>query len=137
MVPEQSQLILNKAREWLNTPWQHHQQSKGLGVDCISFIEAVYGDCGQIPPYDRYPDSDIMLCHLRSLSNLNEIPLADRLPGDLLLFRIGKMPSHVGICNGNGMIHADSKHGVTEIDNLGRWERRLVAVFRFDGTKNR
>ena len=105
-------------------------------MDCVRFIEAVFKDglgieFGNVDSYARMPDGDSLLLFLKGLKYIKQIPLTDKQPGDILLFRIGKIPYHVGICNGSGMIHADNRFGVVEIDNLGRWDQRLIAGFRF------
>lgn len=104
-------------------------------MDCVRFIEAVFKDglgieFGNVDNYAKMPEGDSLLLFLKGLDCLTEIPLTDVSRGDLLLFRIGKIPYHVGISNEKGMIHADSHFGVVEIDSLGRWEHRLIAVFR-------
>lgn len=130
-----SESILIEARKWIKTPWQHNQKLLGHGVDCVRFIEAVFRDSlgyefGDITCYARMPEGNQLLVFLQNIDGLKQIPLDDRQPGDLLLFRLGKIPFHLGICNGTGMIHADNHHGVIDLTNLGRWERRLIAVFR-------
>lgn len=127
--------ILIAARKWIGTPWHHNQKCQGHGVDCVRFIEGVFKDglgieFGNIDGYARMPEGDSLLLFLKGLLLLTEIPLTDKQPGDILLFRIGKIPYHVGISNGQGMIHADSHFGVVEIDSLGRWEGRLITGFR-------
>lgn len=34
-------MILKEAREWIGTPYQHHQRLKGVGVDCVGLIVGV------------------------------------------------------------------------------------------------
>lgn len=126
--------ILESARQWIGTPWRHNQKCKGHGVDCVRFIEAVFKDdlgyqFSDIDKYARIPDDDALLVFLQTNINVKQIPLTDIQPGDLLLFRLGKIPYHLGISNGSGMIHADSNHGVIEVDNLGRMEKRLISAF--------
>lgn len=135
MVSEQ---VLIEARKWLKTPWRHNQKLIGQGVDCVRFIEAVFRDAlglefGDIDCYARMPEGDEILTFLQSTKCLKQIPLDDKQPGDLLLFTLGKIPYHLGISNGFGLIHADSHHGVTELTSMGRWQRRLVAAFRING----
>jgi len=127
--------ILCEARKWIGTPWHHNQKLIGHGVDCVRFIEGVFKDglgieFGNVDRYARMPEGDSLLLFLRGLHCVTEIPLTDKHPGDILLFRIGKIPHHVAIYNGSGMIHADNRFGVVEVGNLGRWEHRLIAVFR-------
>lgn len=135
MVLQHGDRILVAARKWVKTPWQHNQKCLGHGVDCVRFIEAVFKDdlgyqFDNISKYARLPDDDAILKYLQGLHCVKEIPLTAIQPGDLLLFRIGKIPAHLGISNGQGIIHADSHHGVIEVNNLGRWQQRLIANFR-------
>jgi cell wall-associated NlpC family hydrolase len=127
--------ILTSARQWIGTPWRHNQKCKGHGVDCVRFIEAVFKDdlgyqFGNIDKYARIPEDDALLMFLEDNGLLKQIPLTDIQSGDLLLFRLGEIPYHLGISNGTGMIHADSNHGVIEVDSLGRMEKRLIASFQ-------
>jgi cell wall-associated NlpC family hydrolase len=140
MVSKYQQRILIEARKWLNTPWQHNQKLIGHGVDCVRFIEAVFKDSlgfefGDINCYAKMPEGDEILIFLQSIQYLKQIPLTEISAGDLLLFSFGKIPYHLGISNGTGFIHADSHHGVTELDSMGRWQRRLVDAFRIDINK--
>ncbi len=140
MVPEYQQRILIEARKWIKTPWRHNQKLIGHGVDCVRFIEAVFRDSlglkfGNIDRYARMPEGDEILVFLQSTQCLKQIPLAEISAGDLLLFTLGKIPYHLGISNGTGFIHADSHHGVIELDSMGRWQRRLIAAFRVNAPK--
>lgn len=128
--------IVSEARTWINTPWHHNQACKGVGVDCARLYQAVLGSLGvkvKLENYSRLAEGDSLLRQIRSIDCLIELTdPSKREPGDCLVFLIGARPGHVGLCNGQGMIHADQRLGkVTEIKELGlSWERRLCAVFR-------
>lgn len=127
--------IIESAREWLGTPWQHNQRCKGVGVDCVQFIAALAEEqgikIGPIENYYREPQKDELFWHLRCIAGLEEVSFTE--PGDILLFRVGGIPRHLGVATERGMVHADAKVGrVVEISNLGFWERLIVARFRID-----
>jgi len=43
------QQIVAVAMSWLGTPYQHMQKCKGAGVDCATFLAAVWEEAGLIP----------------------------------------------------------------------------------------
>lgn len=134
---ELGERILAEAREWLGTPWHHNQCCKGAGVDCARFYQGILKNaCGiefELENYSRKAVNGSLLRQIRAVPRLNEliIPI-ERQAGDLLVFFVGREPGHCGICNGEGMIHADQGKGsVVEIPDLGQaWRSRLCAAFR-------
>jgi len=89
-------LIIEKAREFIDTPYEHQGRLKGIGIDC----------CGLI------------------------------MPGDILVFTIGKIPRHCGIVgskDGNvTLIHAYSTIGRCVEHNLDKvWLDRIFQGFAF------
>ena len=63
-----------------------------------------------------------------------EIPLADVVPGALLLFRMraGAVAKHCGIvADADRFIHAYERSGVVEIPLDAAWRRRVAFVFLF------
>jgi cell wall-associated NlpC family hydrolase len=130
--------IVRVAKTWIGTPWRHNQRAKGLGVDCVRFIEAVASEAlgitlPEISNYQRLPEGNAILDFMNELEFLESVAIADRRDGDVLLFRIGKIPHHCGFSVGDGMIHADVNHGVIQVSNLANWQRRLIRCFRVRG----
>ncbi len=39
------QQIIYVAMAWLLTPYHHHARIKGVGVDCVQFLIAVFEEC--------------------------------------------------------------------------------------------
>lgn len=134
-------MITAKAREWLGTPWQHNQQCKGYGVDCIRFIEAIASEAGfpvgEIPSnYSRSASETGLLDHLNR--HAIALPLNEDAIGEdeILVFKFGGVPHHLGFStqlpDGRvGMIHASSRdrkvveHGLDDV-----WLRVLCARYR-------
>lgn len=44
--PLTPQAIVDKAREFLNTPWHHDARLKGVGIDCIGLIACTFAELG-------------------------------------------------------------------------------------------
>lgn len=145
--------IVREAREWINTRWEHQQNSKGLGCDCEGFIEGVALNVGVIDlavvarNYRRREDSDLMLRileeHLEFVagSQTREVPdMSKARPGDIIAFcdeelRKPEKPRHLGIMTerrADGVIkviHA-SEHGVREHRMDARWLKRVHSVWK-------
>lgn len=136
--------IVEEARSWIGTRWQHQAAHKGVGTDCIGLIAGVAAACGiaesllwQNDPtrrgYTRRPDPSL----LREACEryLDPIALDAAQPGDVLLFRFTGEPSHFGILSGRDyVIHAYAQaRQVVEnrLDEL--WRSRLVGGYCFRG----
>lgn len=129
--------LIEYARTWIGTPWQHNQCCRGSGVDCIRFTMDCYVkfgvDVGEIQNYQRQPRGNSLRDYLKGLPGLIEQnPMSDIKPGQLLLFRVKKVPHHVGIATSEDtFIHANnarSNAGVVE-QSLDRWRGRIVSKF--------
>lgn len=135
--------IIKEAREWLGTRWTHQGFSKRWGCDCVGFIRGVGDLCGALHPgeckdlvdlytgYSREPNPRIMRTALKVF--LIHIPREEAVPGDILWFRIGKFPRHLGIITEpNIVIHADTiskkviEHGIVKSRVSS-----IVAAFKF------
>jgi cell wall-associated NlpC family hydrolase len=121
--------VVAEALSWLGTPWAHAQRVKGAGVDCANLVIGVYAGAGLIeafdpPPYPR--DWHIHKTHEWFLSLMpgfpaREIAEADTGPGDLVLFKIGRVFSHVAIVADWPLgIHAAVNEGRVIACNLDR-----------------
>lgn len=117
------------ARSWLGTEWRHNQRTKGVGVDCICFLEEVAKEAGiDIEPlptkYNRTAYGNTFIDYLdRNFTRVDRPP--DK--GDVILFSSNGLFTHVGICTGsNQVIHASQKDGkVVEHSINGIWERMM------------
>lgn len=110
--------VVAEAESWLGTPYHHMGRLKGVGVDCLTLLAAVYHAAGIVPaieiPFyppdwhlhrgvERYMDG--LLAHAREV----ETPAQ----GDVVLFRFGRCFSHGAIVVGwPRIIHAWHSNGV-------------------------
>ncbi len=130
---ERREAAITEAREWLGTKWQHHQQTKGVAVDCVGLLMAAASvsgvNYGEIENYYRHPNGDALLNRFDSL--FQRVELSDHQAGDILLFRFSGIPHHVGMLTSrDDMIHASfSARKVVEHPLDSFWQRRLVAIF--------
>lgn len=130
--------IIKEARTYIGTPWRHLQRSRS-GCDCVGFLMAVGAKFGldgtEVENYCRYPIGNSLVDAMRGY--LQEIPIADRQIGDFLVFRIYKIPTHVGILSyDNRFIHAVPEQSIAEVPLDPMWQRRLVAVFRISSVRD-
>ena len=118
--------IVAEARTWVGTPYGDNQRVKGAGVDCGYLLLAVYAAVGAVP--DFRPDYYAPQHHLHSSDEVYLRYVLDRAtespgppgPGDVVMFRFGRVFSHAGIVVGWPMIvHAMRLDGVT-LDNVER-----------------
>ncbi|MHB8499702.1 MAG: NlpC/P60 family protein [Candidatus Acidiferrales bacterium] len=124
--------IVREAYEWIGTPYHIRGRLKGIGVDCLTFIVGVFERTGVIKPITDpipyYPpqlhfhqETDIteraVLLYLREVPKPPErIPL----PGDVILFKVGKALAHCAlVINFPEGIHASDRGGV-QLDDYER-----------------
>ena len=113
---EMRQRIVEEAKSWIGTPYVSNAMIKGKrgGTDCAMFLVAVYGDLGLIPkefdprPYPAqwhvHRSEERYLSHV--LQFVKEIEGPPK-PGDLAMFKIGKVFAHGAIVeNWPRVIHA-------------------------------
>jgi NlpC/P60 family putative phage cell wall peptidase len=132
--------IIETARLWIGTPYQHQASCRQAGCDCLGLIRGVwremYGAEPETPPpysMDWGETEGAELLRDAARRHLREIPVAGCAPGDVLLFRpLRRGPArHAGILSAPGcIIHACSGNAVRE-EPMGPWERRLAFAFRF------
>jgi cell wall-associated NlpC family hydrolase len=108
--------VIGEARSWIGTPYRHMGRAKGPrgGVDCAQLVWAVFHNVGLTPflalePYPR----DFMLHQgierylAIVLDRAREVE--EPLPGDVVLYRVGRLYSHGAIIDAPGwprIIHA-------------------------------
>ncbi len=109
--------IVKESLEWRNTPWHHEARMKGVGVDCGLLLLAVFENVGLIPhivPPHYGPD---FMMHRGEEWYLGYVQkFADELtggppylPGDVLLYKHGRIYSHGAIViNWPRIIHASA-----------------------------
>jgi cell wall-associated NlpC family hydrolase len=86
------------ARAWLGVPWRHLGRSRE-GLDCIGLVLVAARACGieadDPAPYAREPSSQRLRQELAQA--LDEVPIAEARPGDVLVFNLGLYAGHIGI----------------------------------------
>jgi cell wall-associated NlpC family hydrolase len=94
--------IVKEALSWEGTPWHHHQGVKGAGVDCVQFLLKVGQAVDAIPTdilvenYEPLARGSFLVRHLNQwLEPLQQG--ATIFPGDVMLFGVGGLDTHVGI----------------------------------------
>lgn len=134
--------IITEARSWIGTKWQHQAALKGVACDCVGLIRGIYsalvGPVTITFNYSRewplYKAEEKMYEEVKKY--LNEIPLAEAKPGDILLFGFGKGPAyHIGIVSYDGfIIHTWLDVGkVVESRYDEHWRENTRFAFRFPG----
>ncbi len=130
--------IIEAARDWIGTPWRHHQRNKTKGCDCVQFILGVGKELGhpipEFPNYYRSPEGDELLFKLELV--LEKIDPKEALPGDVLVFKntFKGLPHHVGFLSyNNKLIHADQRAGRVVEVNIGYLQRLIVGAYKLRG----
>lgn len=133
--------IVDKAREYLNTPFHHQGRVKGVGVDCVGLVICVGKELGYASSdfnytgYSRMPDGRVLSEQLGM--HLKLIEREEMQPGDVVCVAFDIYPQHVGIIGdyrhgGLSIIHAAGKHKkVIETRLMFSEAMRFVAAYRF------
>ena len=134
--------IVDVARTWRGTPYQHQASLRGVGCDCLGLVRGVWrAMIGPEPePMRPYSQDWAEAGAEESLLAIGETHFErvedSWLPGDVLLFRFrdGVPAKHVAIATGaTTMIHAHDRACVAEVAIIPYWRRRIVGAFRFPG----
>jgi cell wall-associated NlpC family hydrolase len=93
--------IVVEARSWIDTPFHHAAEKKGVGVDCVHLARAVYAKFNLLPEdfampdYTLNPNGQRLVEFLyRMFESVDERALR---PADLVLIQPDDYPRHVGI----------------------------------------
>ena len=121
----QRQAVIAAALDWAGTPFHHEAMVKGAGVDCGMFLIAIYRETGLIPEitvehysyqWHLHRSREWYLEYLRQFGR--EIPEAEAGPGDVVIWKLGRVFSHAAIIlNWPQIIHAVNGQGVV-LDNV-------------------
>ena len=120
--------VIAEARTYIRTPWHHMADIRGVGVDCAMLVRRVYIDCGLVPDFDPRPYPQDWHLHRGEERFLGFIldyahEVAEPLPGDLILFQLGRLFAHAGIVTRAEpltIVHAYSPSGVTLEEDVTR-----------------
>jgi cell wall-associated NlpC family hydrolase len=109
---EQREAVVREAMGWLGTPYHHHGEVRGAGVDCAHLLIAAYVGAGVVPPVEPgfYPQD----WHLHRseelfvgwLSKTGARRVQTPALGDVMVFRFGRCFSHGGIWAGDCIVHS-------------------------------
>ena len=133
--------VVQEARLWLGTPYQHQASLRGAGCDCLGLVRgiwrALYGqEPAPLPPYSPYwaetGARETLLGAAQAYLRAIERDAAQ--PGDVLLFRFSPrhLAKHCAVLSAPGrMIHAYWGQCVCETALTPWWRRRLCAAFCF------
>lgn len=120
MTPER---FIEEAMTWIGTPHEHGQRCKGAGVDCGQFLIGVAAAVEIMPAIkvDYYPRDFHLHRDREWYKELVEQYAVEVLfppkPGDIILYRQGRLYSHGGIVKSwPVIIHSYGGHGVIEAD---------------------
>jgi cell wall-associated NlpC family hydrolase len=130
--------IVACARSYDSVPY-HHQGRIRAGLDCIGLAIAVCRDLDlgdfDFTAYSREPDGVTLIAEIEKIC----IPVQKYQTGDLLVFKIRRLPQHCGIVTdlmGEGLIHAYQSIGkVAEHALTDWWVERIVAAYRLPGVE--
>lgn len=134
--------IVEEARSWKGTRFQHQGRIKGKGVDCAGFVALVAANVGLSDveiPYDYKPREDgfVMLKLLKD--HMTFVPTEEIQPGDVLALcdealREPSIPRHLVIVSEitphtTYIVHA-SEAGVREHRINEHWRSRIHSCWR-------
>ncbi len=122
--------IIDLARGWLGTPYQHQASLKGVGCDCLGLVRGIWREAlgaePEVPPAYAPDWAEAGLEETLADAgrrHLIEIPPLVFEAGDVLLFRWKPhLPAkHAGIATSRStMIHAQEGVAVSEVP-LAHW----------------
>ncbi len=122
--------LIEEARSWIGTPFHHQASTKGAGCDCAGLVRGVGAAFGCIDPnvimnYAREPNGTIER-YLDKFVTVTKNPK----PGDIVLFRIRRLPQHMGFLTDKGtIIHSYYPFGVVEHEFSDKWKQRVVRYY--------
>ena len=110
---EQRGAFIAEAKTWLGTPFRDQADVKGGGVDCAMLLVRAAVDTRLVPPFDPRPYPPQWHLHrdeerfLAIVSKLGQEVEREPIPGDVIVYRVGRCFSHGGIViENNHVIHA-------------------------------
>lgn len=129
--------LVVEAYTWLRTPYHHHANLKGVGVDCAMLLIEVYRQPrGPVPlDFDPRPyapewylhqDEELYLAGMERFSHRVDTPSH----GDVAVYRFGRTASHGAIIVDDGyVIHANRQTGNVELLERFALEGRLEGYY--------
>lgn len=130
------QAVIAEARRWLGATWRHQARVRYKAVDCGQLLIDVFVQTGLVEDFQikGYPRQWAL--HQQDERYLAVVcryahPVAAPLPGDLVVFKVGRTFSHGGIVIAwPDIIHADVNEGVVLADaSVGRLAARDLRFY--------
>lgn len=128
--------IIAEARTWVGTPYHHMGAVKGAGVDCAQLLNMIYSEVGLIERVDYGEYSQDWMLHRSEEKYLrvimNHAKKVDHpLPGDVVLWKIGRCFSHAAVVvTWPEIIHSYKAEGcVYGLGDQGEFEGRECVFF--------
>ena len=133
--------VVELARGWIGTPYEHQASCKAAGADCLGLLRGVWRELHGVEPERPEPytpdwaETDgverLLPAARRHMFEVTEARL-----GDVYLFRVGRgVVKHIAIVSdltagSEKIIHAYSGRGVVESPLTPAWARRIAGTFR-------
>jgi hypothetical protein len=142
--------IVQIAREYVGTPFEHQGRLKGYACDCVGLLLMVTDDLGLVDVHGRplrrydymnYNDQPLdAFVHEECQRRLTGKPVSEMQDGDVLTLRTPSVPCHVAfVSTWSGMrcmIHAyNGIHKVVENVIDKAWYRRIEGCFAIPGVE--
>ncbi len=138
--------ILEIARDWKGTPYQHQAAVKNVGADCLGFLRGVYAEMTgmEITPTAPYTRdwAEVASKHkqermlIAARTYLAPTMFEEIQPADVVLIRVhkGSLVKHCAIITQTDpmrIIHSYDYHGVVESAFPRNWLDKDLYYFRF------
>lgn len=130
--------VVQQARTWIGTPYDHQGREKGVRVDCAGLILEV---CRELhltdlehTQYGRFPDGNMdLLCD----KYMDRIQPVHAEAGDILLFAFEHWNAHMAfLTERDTMIHAWMRsRKVVEHTVDKKWRSQIQAAYHIPGVE--
>lgn len=134
-----TEAVIAEALSWLDTPYHHAADVKGRGVDCAMLLVRVFVDTGVVEPFEPRPYTPDWFMHrdeerfLGWITKFGDSVPEDEeiIPGDVVLYRIGRCVAHGGIVVSPGiMVHAFKAAGRVVRCEVGYQPDNFAGAYR-------
>ena len=141
--------IVDEARGWIGTPYEHQQHTKGIATDCAGLISGVAICLGIVPldwwetvgaayhGYSRQPSNKMLETHCDGLMTRTE----SLEIGNVVGLRWSTETQHLGFIvpyqfGGLAMVHAlESRGRVIEHRLSDVWLKRITHIWQMPGVE--
>lgn len=128
--------VVEEAKTWIGTPYHHAASVKGAGVDCGTLLIEVYSDAGIIERFKPRKYSRQFHLHrdeewYKQYVETWATPVEDPKPGDLVLFKVGRLYAHGAIIlDWPLVIHAMAREEFVIQDDISKsWLSKADKIF--------